>query len=381
MASPTGRRGHIAGVYSAYMLIHGGYRDFKGSQGDIWAFHFETESWHLFYRHSPSPVWSGWTEQIPDPRHSHSGITHGGFLYVHGGMFELEDKSDFWKFDLGCRKWSQLKAKPNPGKLKCSSISKAQGFMFLFGGERDGKVIDEFWRFSFDLETWEKISFYGSKPGPRHLPAVTMLPAIIKIRNIPFDSSYWWDNANNTNTNTPTSPVDIGMGVGVKPKNVNVVLKKLGGHYQMIGAQTVEECGVGDEDALLPSSRSRSRSSPHSNYADYADSHLDPVPKTQSEKWNEFKRSYSTSDYSSMETLPDGRERSSLSDPRVRLDNPHLNHGPDSFEMESFREIERFEVTTPNYLLVIGGYDAQNRHFGRVPMSIWRLRVSHELFV
>ena len=38
--TPMGRRGHVASVYSNYMIIHGGYRDLKGSLGDLWAFHF-----------------------------------------------------------------------------------------------------------------------------------------------------------------------------------------------------------------------------------------------------------------------------------------------------------------------------------------------------
>lgn len=38
--TPLGRRGHTATVWNNYMLIYGGYRDLKGSLGDLWAFHF-----------------------------------------------------------------------------------------------------------------------------------------------------------------------------------------------------------------------------------------------------------------------------------------------------------------------------------------------------
>lgn len=38
--TPLGRRGHSALVWNNYMLIYGGYRDLKGSLGDLWAFHF-----------------------------------------------------------------------------------------------------------------------------------------------------------------------------------------------------------------------------------------------------------------------------------------------------------------------------------------------------
>jgi len=38
--TPLGRKGHTASVYNGYMLIYGGYRDLKGSLGDLWAFHF-----------------------------------------------------------------------------------------------------------------------------------------------------------------------------------------------------------------------------------------------------------------------------------------------------------------------------------------------------
>jgi hypothetical protein len=40
----------------------------------------------------------------------------------------------------------------------------------------------------------------------------------------------------------------------------------------------------------------------------------------------------------------------------------------------------RYEVTTPNYLLVIGGFESQNAHIFNKTLPIWRLRVSQELF-
>jgi len=57
----------------------------------------ETESWHIFYRHTPP----AWYNSFPAARHAHSGIMHGGSLYVYGGMSDLEEKGDFWKFELG----------------------------------------------------------------------------------------------------------------------------------------------------------------------------------------------------------------------------------------------------------------------------------------
>ena len=57
----------------------------------------ETESWHLFYRHIPP----AWYNSVPSARHNHAGVVHAGFLYIYGGMCNLEERGDFWKFDLG----------------------------------------------------------------------------------------------------------------------------------------------------------------------------------------------------------------------------------------------------------------------------------------
>ena len=37
----------------------------------------------------------------PPPRHRHSAVLHNNALWVFGGMTDLQERSDFWRFDFG----------------------------------------------------------------------------------------------------------------------------------------------------------------------------------------------------------------------------------------------------------------------------------------
>lgn len=51
----------------------------------------EEETW--------SPV-SSRGEQ-PAPRHAHSAVLHDDAMWVYGGMTDLQERNDFWRFDTG----------------------------------------------------------------------------------------------------------------------------------------------------------------------------------------------------------------------------------------------------------------------------------------
>jgi hypothetical protein len=53
----------------------------------------ETETWHL--------VSQGGSFEGPSPRHKHSAVLHDNALWVFGGMTDLIERSDFWRFDFG----------------------------------------------------------------------------------------------------------------------------------------------------------------------------------------------------------------------------------------------------------------------------------------
>ncbi|XP_058804552.1 uncharacterized protein LOC131671824 isoform X2 [Phymastichus coffea] len=156
-AVPRGRRGHSALVHRGQMLIYGGYQDLRGSSSELWAFHFETESWHLL-----SSCDSG-----PPARHKHSAVLHGDAMYIYGGMTDLQERSDCWRWDAKGSSWALLRNKPGPGPLHGHAACRLPSCMLIFGGESNGSPTNELWRFHFGTETWEKLSVTGPKPQPR----------------------------------------------------------------------------------------------------------------------------------------------------------------------------------------------------------------------
>lgn len=52
-----------------------------------------SETWHL--------VSQGGNVDGPPPRHKHSAVLHDSAMWVYGGMTDLQERSDFWRFDFG----------------------------------------------------------------------------------------------------------------------------------------------------------------------------------------------------------------------------------------------------------------------------------------
>ncbi|KAJ1527117.1 hypothetical protein ONE63_008652 [Megalurothrips usitatus] len=165
-AAPRGRRGHTALVYRGSMLIYGGYRDLRGSSNELWAFHFETESWHI--------ISSGRTvsksDSIAPPRHKHSAVIHDDTMWVYGGMTDLNERQDLWRIDLHRKRWHCVRAKQGkqgPGPLHSHAACRLPGCMLVFGGERAGQPSADLWRFHFGTEAWDRVHVDGPKPSAR----------------------------------------------------------------------------------------------------------------------------------------------------------------------------------------------------------------------
>ncbi|XP_073969434.1 uncharacterized protein isoform X3 [Rhodnius prolixus] len=170
---PKGRRGHSALVHRSTMVIYGGYRDLRGSCNELWVFHFETESWHLL---SGSPT-------CPPARHKHSMVIHDGSIWIYGGMTDLQERSDLWRFDTVRKLWQQVKSKVSPGALHSHAVCKLPSSMLVFGGERSGQPNNELWRFHFATETWEKITLDGILPQPRSESVALTVPDLLLQNN------------------------------------------------------------------------------------------------------------------------------------------------------------------------------------------------------
>ncbi|KAK9502066.1 hypothetical protein O3M35_012669 [Rhynocoris fuscipes] len=155
------------------MVIYGGYRDLRGSCNELWVFHFETESWHLL---------SG-SSTCPPARHKHSMVIHDGSIWIYGGMTDLQERSDLWKFDTVRKLWQQVKSKVSPGALHSHAVCKLPSSMLVFGGERSGQPNNELWRFHFATETWEKITLEGILPQPRSESVALTVPDLLLQNN------------------------------------------------------------------------------------------------------------------------------------------------------------------------------------------------------
>ncbi|XP_052124918.1 uncharacterized protein LOC113209152 isoform X2 [Frankliniella occidentalis] len=148
------------------MLVYGGYRDLRGSSNELWAFHFDTESWHI--------ISSGKTvsksDSIPPARHKHSAVIHEDTMWVYGGMTDLNERQDLWRIDLHRKRWQCVRGKQvkqGPGPLHSHAACKLPGCMLVFGGERAGQPCADLWRFHFGTETWDRVVVEGPKPSAR----------------------------------------------------------------------------------------------------------------------------------------------------------------------------------------------------------------------
>jgi hypothetical protein len=67
----------------------------------------DTESWHLLSS-SGSGITCGRSSgtgsshgDLPPARHKHSAILHDDAMWVYGGMTDLQERADFWRWDTG----------------------------------------------------------------------------------------------------------------------------------------------------------------------------------------------------------------------------------------------------------------------------------------
>lgn len=104
----------------------------------------ETSSWHLV-----SNAHKTNTDVCPPARHKHSAILHNDAMWIYGGMTDLQERSDLWKWDMVSRTWNTVKSKLSPGPLHSHAACRLPSSMIIFGGERDGHQTNDLWKFSF----------------------------------------------------------------------------------------------------------------------------------------------------------------------------------------------------------------------------------------
>lgn len=106
----------------------------------------ETESWHML---SNSPGKGVNSDVLPPARHKHSAVLHDDAMWIYGGMTDLQERSDLWKWDIVSKLWTVVKTKQNPGPLHSHAACRLPSSMLVFGGERNGLSTNDLWKFNF----------------------------------------------------------------------------------------------------------------------------------------------------------------------------------------------------------------------------------------
>lgn len=71
-------------------------------------------------------------------------------MWIYGGMTDLNDRADLWRWDTLSRTWTTYsKQKHGPGTLHSHAACRLPGSMLLFGGESGGHAVNDVWKFHF----------------------------------------------------------------------------------------------------------------------------------------------------------------------------------------------------------------------------------------
>lgn len=146
--TPGNRKGHSAVILGSSMYIYGGYIDIKGSTKEFWKFDFESRVWSL---RSSAQVG-------PGPRHSHSAVTHGEWMYLYGGLQGLREQKDLWSWSSASQTWSCIKFHSGPSRLVGHSAVPFKDSILIFGGgETQSSPQNSLWKFNLETQTWKKL--------------------------------------------------------------------------------------------------------------------------------------------------------------------------------------------------------------------------------
>ncbi|CAH2048955.1 unnamed protein product, partial [Iphiclides podalirius] len=157
-STPAGRRAHSAHPLPDCLLLYGGYMDLRGSTNELWAFHYESETWRQVRALRAGPA-----------RHRHAAALLGDRLYVHGGQCDLRDCGDLWHYDIVSRVWTAVRGsgRAAPSARSGHAGLRAGAHLYIFGGEARGHATNEMWRFHFATESWERIEQSAKWPSAR----------------------------------------------------------------------------------------------------------------------------------------------------------------------------------------------------------------------
>ncbi|XP_077129396.1 leucine-zipper-like transcriptional regulator 1 homolog isoform X2 [Ranitomeya variabilis] len=148
---PTNRKGHSAVVYQSAMFVYGGYFDIEGAVEEFWMIDFDSQKWSQL---SPHTRGLG-----PGPRHGHSCVTHNAAMFLFGGLKNMSEQNDFWRFDFRRHIWSVIKTSSGPPKSVGHACVLHRGCLWIVGGGLPSRTpAHNLWKYDFASRSWKKIS-------------------------------------------------------------------------------------------------------------------------------------------------------------------------------------------------------------------------------
>ncbi|CAJ0967433.1 unnamed protein product [Ranitomeya imitator] len=146
---PTNRKGHSAVVYQSAMFVYGGYFDIEGAVEEFWMIDFEVVTAEPSHTRGLGP----------GPRHGHSCVTHNAAMFLFGGLKNMSEQNDFWRFDFRRHIWSVIKTSSGPPKSVGHACVLHRGCLWIVGGGLPSRTpAHNLWKYDFASRSWKKIS-------------------------------------------------------------------------------------------------------------------------------------------------------------------------------------------------------------------------------
>ncbi|XP_076348560.1 uncharacterized protein LOC143246196 isoform X3 [Tachypleus tridentatus] len=143
------------------LCVFGGELSFATTEETpLWILSTESNSWKKM--HSKTAAFSQ-----PSGRRGHTALKYNGMMYIYGGYQDFKGSSgELWAFEFATLNWSRIKTNKGPGELHNHSAVKFLEHMYIFGGEHDATIFNYLWRYHFGNQIWEKVIVKGLIPNP-----------------------------------------------------------------------------------------------------------------------------------------------------------------------------------------------------------------------
>ncbi len=137
------------------MLVFGGFCKDKGAYSNsLHLFDFATASWTALFDPASAPK----TDLRPSGRCHSSLCVLENKVYVFGGMNGNHKMKDFWCFDLGTKKWSEITSRDPPCERSGHAVLVFKDKMYLFGGIQDlTKEKNDLYYYDFTNTKWVEV--------------------------------------------------------------------------------------------------------------------------------------------------------------------------------------------------------------------------------